>query len=142
MKEKSTRIVIEFKNSLKEWYLPKNEETVPNLLVIEINPNEGVTLQLNSKNILNNGKIEPIHMHFSTNEKNVPEAYELLIFDALRGDSTFFAHWKEVELSWKWVQPVLEAFEGNLLPLHSYRSGSMGPEASHRLLEEDGFNWW
>jgi glucose-6-phosphate 1-dehydrogenase len=81
-------------------------------------------------------------MHFSTNEKNVPEAYEVLIFDALRGDSTFFAHWKEVELSWKWVQPVLEAFEGNLLPLHSYRSGSMGPEASHRLLEEDGFNWW
>lgn len=142
MKEKSTRIVIEFKNPLKEWYLPKNEETVPNLLVIEINPNEGVTLQLNSKNILNNGKIEPIHMQFLTNKKNVPEAYELLIFDALRGDSTFFAHWKEVELSWKWVQPVLEAFEGNLLPLHLYRSGSMGPEASHRLLEEDGFNWW
>ncbi|RAK15571.1 glucose-6-phosphate 1-dehydrogenase [Anoxybacillus vitaminiphilus] len=142
MREKSTRIVIEFKNPLKEWYLLKNEETVPNLLVIEINPNEGVTLQLNSKNILNNGKIEPIHMQFLTNKKNVPEAYELLIFDALRGDSTFFAHWKEVELSWKWMQPVLEAFEENLLPLYSYRSGSMGPEASHRLLEEDGFNWW
>lgn len=142
MREKSTRIVIEFKNPLKEWYLLKNEETAPNLLVIEINPNEGVTLQLNSKNILNNGKIEPIHMQFLTNKKNVPEAYELLIFDALRGDSTFFAHWKEVELSWKWMQPVLEAFEGNLLPLHSYRSGSMGPEASHRLLEEDGFHWW
>lgn len=50
MKEKSTRIVIEFKNPLKEWYLQKNEETAPNLLVIEISPNEGVTLQLNSKN--------------------------------------------------------------------------------------------
>jgi glucose-6-phosphate 1-dehydrogenase len=142
MREKSTRIVIEFKNPLREWYLPKNEETAPNLLVIEINPNEGASLQLNSKNVLNNGKIEPVYMHFSTNEKDVPEAYELLIYDALRGDSTFFAHWKEVELSWKWVQPVLEAFAENLLPLHPYRSGSMGPEASHRLLEEDGFNWW
>jgi glucose-6-phosphate 1-dehydrogenase len=142
MREKSTRIVIEFKNPLKEWYLPKNEEMAPNLLVIEINPNEGVSLQFNSKNVLNNGKMEPVHMHFSTSEKNAPEAYELLIYDALRGDSTFFAHWKEVELSWKWVQPILEAFEENLLPLHPYRSGSMGPDASYQLLEEDGFHWW
>ncbi|MGG4041442.1 glucose-6-phosphate dehydrogenase, partial [Bacillus smithii] len=54
----------------------------------------------------------------------------------------FFAHWKEVELSWKWVQPILEAFEENLVPLHSYPSGSMGPEASQQLLAEDGFRWW
>ncbi|WPZ18712.1 glucose-6-phosphate dehydrogenase [Geobacillus subterraneus] len=141
MKEKSTRIVIEFKNPLKEWYLPKNEETAPNLLVIQINPNEGVSLQFNSKNVFNNGKMEPVHMDFATNQKEVPEAYELLIFDALHGDSTFFAHWKEVELSWKWLQPVLEAFAENLLPLHSYRSGSMGPEASYQLLKEDGFYW-
>ncbi|MBA2874876.1 glucose-6-phosphate dehydrogenase [Thermaerobacillus caldiproteolyticus] len=142
MKEKSTRIVIEFKNPLKEWYLPKNEEPAPNLLVIQINPNEGVSLQLNNKNVLNDGRIEPVHMHFSTNQKDVPEAYELLIFDSLCGDSTFFAHWNEVELSWKWVQPILDAFEENLLPLHSYLAGSMGPEASHQLLEEAGFHWW
>ncbi|PRA73222.1 hypothetical protein CQ056_28345 [Peribacillus simplex] len=72
----------------------------------------------------------------------MPEAYELLIFDALRGDSTFFAHWDEVELSWKWVQPVLEAFEENALPLHLYQAGSMGPQAASQLLEEDGFKWW
>ncbi|MED1442852.1 glucose-6-phosphate dehydrogenase [Aeribacillus composti] len=142
MKEKSTRIVIEFKNPLKEWYFPKNEKTAPNLLVIEINPNERISLQFNSKNVLNDGKMETVHMRVATNQKNVPEAYELLIFDALHGDTTFFAHWKEVELSWKWIQPVLEAFEENLLPLHTYRSSSMGPEASHKLLEEDGFHWW
>ena len=54
----------------------------------------------------------------------VPEAYERLIHDAVSGDATFFAHWKEVELSWEWVQPILEAFEENLLPLHEYESGS------------------
>ncbi|OQP17304.1 glucose-6-phosphate dehydrogenase, partial [Geobacillus zalihae] len=84
---------------------------------------------------------EPVHMDFATNQKEVPEAYELLIFDALHGDSTFFAHWKEVELSWKWLQPILEAFAENRLPLYSYRSGSMGPEASYQLLKEDGFYW-
>ena len=54
---------------------------------------------------------------FQLSKQDVPEAYELLIFDAMRGDSTFFAHWNEVELSWKWVQPILEAFEENTIPL-------------------------
>ena len=142
MKEKSTRIVIEFKDSLKELYKNKNEKVEPNLLIIEINPNENVSLQLNSKNPLKNGKIEPVRVEFATEQKGVPEAYERLIFDALTGDSTFFAHWNEVELAWEWVQPVLEAFEENLLPLYLYPSGSYGPDAANSLLKEDGFKWW
>jgi glucose-6-phosphate 1-dehydrogenase len=142
MREKSTRIVIEFKNPLKDLYTIDNEEMSPNLLIIEISPNEGVSLQLNAKNPLKNGEIEPITVDFSANAKDVPESYELLLFDALRGDPTFFAHWKEVELSWKWVQPILEAFEENIITLHPYHSGSMGPYASDQLLEEDGFKWW
>lgn len=142
MTEKSTRIVIEFKNTLKDLYRTQEEETPPNLFVIEINPNESVSLQLNSKNPLNNGKIEPVNIDFSAKQADVPEAYERLIYDAMRGDSTFFAHWKEVELSWKWVQPILEAFEENTIPLQLYPSGSMGPNASHQLLAEEGYKWW
>jgi glucose-6-phosphate 1-dehydrogenase len=123
MKEKSTKIVIEFKNPLKDLYMAQNEEIPLNLLMIEISPNEGVSLQLNTKNPLKNGKIEPITVDFSANAKDVPESYKLLLFDALREDPTFFAHWKEVELSWKWVQPILEAFDENILTLHSYQSG-------------------
>jgi glucose-6-phosphate 1-dehydrogenase len=142
MREKSTRIVIEFKNSLKDVYTTETQQAEPNLLVVNVNPIQGVSLQLNSKNPLNNGHIEPVHVDFSANQKDVPEAYELLLFDALLGDSTFFAHWKEVELSWEWVQPILEAFEENRVPLYRYSSGSMGPEAAHQLLEDDGFHWW
>lgn len=72
----------------------------------------------------------------------VPEAYERLIHDAVSGDATFFAHWKEVELSWEWVQPILEAFEENLLPLHEYESVHMVRDASNELLQESGFKWW
>jgi glucose-6-phosphate 1-dehydrogenase len=81
-------------------------------------------------------------MDFSMPANQMPEASELLIHDALRGEDTFFARWEEVELAWKWVQPVLEAFEENILPLAYYPSGSHGPEAAHRLLEEQGFQWW
>ncbi|WP_066320790.1 glucose-6-phosphate dehydrogenase [Bacillus sp. FJAT-29814] len=142
MKEKSTRIVIEFKNNQNHEY--KNTQINPNLLVIEINPNENISFQLNIKNPLNNGKVEPVWINLANGqtEMGVPEAYERLIYDAFNGDSTFFAHWKEVELSWEWVQPILNAFEANQLPLYEYRSGSNGPIAADCLLLENGFKWW
>ncbi|HBH0620042.1 TPA: glucose-6-phosphate dehydrogenase, partial [Clostridioides difficile] len=59
MKEKSTRIVIEFKNPTKNVYTNENQFAEPNLLVIKVSPNEGVSMQLNSKN-LTNGNLEPI----------------------------------------------------------------------------------
>ncbi|MEH7082175.1 glucose-6-phosphate dehydrogenase [Neobacillus drentensis] len=144
MKEKSTRIVIEFKNTLELQYKNTEHKVEPNLLIIEISPDENVSLQLNSKNPLKNGGIEPVRINFSCENSGlgVPEAYERLIYDALIGESTFFAHWKEVELSWEWVQPILNAFEDNLLPLHEYRSGSYGPAAADSLLSENGFKWW
>jgi glucose-6-phosphate 1-dehydrogenase len=141
MAEKATKIVMEFKNPLKDLYNSEMEQVEPNLLTININPNEGVSLQLNSKNPIN-GEMEPITVEFSASKQDVPEAYELLLFDALVGDSTFFAHWNEVELSWNWVEPILVAFKENRAPLHSYSSGSMGPEAAHQLLKEDGYKWW
>ncbi len=140
MEHKSTRIVIEFKNPLKGLYSLVHQSE-PNLLIINIGPFEGISMQLNSSNQNNSGTVDPIIVEFSADTKRMPEAYELLIEDALQGDSTFFAHWNEVELSWKWVQPILEAFEENSLPLHIYPSGSMGPEAAEDLLEEDGFIW-
>ena len=72
----------------------------------------------------------------------VPEAYERLIHDAVSGDATFFAHWREVELSREWVTPILEAFAENLLPLHEYESSSYCPDASNELLQDSGFKWW
>lgn len=141
MAEKSTKIAIQFKNLLKGLYTSEMKKAEPNLLTININPNEGVSLQLNIKNPVN-GEMEPVKVDFSASKQDVPEAYELLLVDALSGDSTFFAHWSEVELSWKWVEPILEAFKENRVELHTYPSGSMGPEAAHRLLEDYGFKWW
>lgn len=134
MQEKSTRIVVEFKQSKKDSHQD------PNLLVIEINPNESVTLMLNSKNPID-GKMESITVNHASNQQDVPEGYELLIYDALQGNARFFAHWNEVELGWKWVQPILEAFDENALPLHYYGAGSNGPDAAHQLLQENEFVW-
>ncbi|QSF47417.1 glucose-6-phosphate dehydrogenase [Paenibacillus tianjinensis] len=141
MKEKSTRIVIEFKEPLKQSS-SAGENDIPNLLVFEISPNEGVTLQLKARDPQHKGKFKAMHIDFHTSSIEVPEAYENLIHDALHGDPSFFAHWNEVELSWKWVQPILNAFEKNSVPLHTYAAGSFGPAESDQLLAKKGHHWW
>lgn len=142
MKEKSTRIVIEFKEPLKQAPSENEEGVAPNLLVIEMSPNESITLQLNSKDSQQNGEFKPIQIDFHPNQEELPEAYENLIHDALNGNPTFFAHWDEVEMSWAWVQPILEAFEENQVPLHHYAAGTYGPAESDALLAQDGYHWW
>lgn len=141
MKDKSTRIVIEFKEPLKQSGA-NDDNALPNLLVFEISPNEGIVLQLNSRDPLHKGEFKPLNIDFHESQGNVPEAYENLICDALQGDSTFFAHWDEVELSWQWVQPILEAYEENTVPLHLYEAGTYGPLESDELLKQDGYHWW
>ncbi|MGG6312293.1 glucose-6-phosphate dehydrogenase [Paenibacillus macerans] len=141
MKEKATRIVIEFKEPIKQSAAQKDGQT-PNLLVFEISPNEGIYLQLNTEGNAMKQDLTPILIGSHKSGSEVPEAYENLIYDALRGDSSFFAHWDEVELSWKWVQPILDAFAAEQLPLHEYPAGSYGPKAAHELLAQDGYEWW
>ncbi|QMV39830.1 glucose-6-phosphate dehydrogenase [Cohnella cholangitidis] len=144
LNEKSTRIVVEFKEPLKPVSSSNEDNIAPNLLVFDIGPNEGITLQLNTKDPERKGEFKPVHIDIDLQDSqdNVPEAYENLIYDALLGDPTFFAHWDEVEMSWEWVQPLLEAFEENLVPLYLYEAGSYGPAESDALLAKDGFHWW
>lgn len=140
MKEKSTRIVIEFKEPLNDYNNLNKGNTDPNLLIIDVSPNEAITLQLNTKNPLRTGELEPVRINYQLGNPDIPESYENLIFDALRGDPTFFAHWDEVELSWQWVQPIQEAMAEGQLQLHSYAAGSNGPAAADELLGDD--HWW
>lgn len=142
MKEKSTRIVIEFKEPSGQGHLIKNNGSKPNLLVIEMSPDQSMTLQLNASDPENKGEFKPVHIDLAPNQGDLAEAYENLIRDALHGDPTFFAHWDEVELSWAWVQPILDAFNENLLPLHLYSAGSYGPAESDAMLEAEGHHWW
>ncbi|TGB01726.1 glucose-6-phosphate dehydrogenase [Halobacillus salinus] len=137
MDQKSTRIVIEFK---QDSDAEKDVGIVSNLLVIEINPNESVSLRVNVADH-SSEKFEPTYIGFSKHPGHQPEAYERLLYDGMIGDSTFFAHWHEVELSWEWVQPILDAFANDEAPLHTYPAGSTGPDASHELIERDGFEW-
>jgi len=139
MNAKSTQIVIEFEN--KAMDSRGLQGASPNLVMLEISPNDSISLRINLKEASSN-RFKPVWTNLSTNSEDQPEAYELLLYDALRGNSTFFADWHEVELSWEWIQPVLEAFKEDLLPLHFYPAGSRGPKVADDLLLADQYKWW
>ena len=142
MTEKVTQIVIQFKE-MPRIYFNKQNNLRPNLLVISIHPEESVKLVLNAKKAGSDHQIVPVALDFCHNcEQRTPEAYESLIYDAIVGDQTFFTHWEEVALSWKFIDPVQQAWTQEQDSLHFYKSGTWGPQAAHDLLAEEGHHWW
>ncbi|KPV43382.1 glucose-6-phosphate dehydrogenase [Alicyclobacillus ferrooxydans] len=141
MGAKATEIVIQFKD-MPRMYFNTHGELLPNLLVIHVFPEEGISIQLNAKRPGTDGTVVPVSMEFSQEPDNSPEAYERLLYDGIMGDSTFFTRWDEVSLAWKFVDPIANAFRAGTPPISSYASGTFGPKEADKLVEEDGFRWW
>ncbi|KHD86015.1 glucose-6-phosphate dehydrogenase [Heyndrickxia ginsengihumi] len=145
MATKSTKIVVQFKDIPMNLYYNKDQQLNPNLLVIHIQPEEGITLHLNAKKAGQNMETTPVQLSFASSSMegiNTPEAYEKLIYDCLHGDATNFTHWDEVALSWNFVDKISNVWEEKKMEFPNYEAGTMGPKAADELLEKDGFFWW
>ncbi|MGK2348150.1 glucose-6-phosphate dehydrogenase [Actinomyces sp. W5033] len=114
-----------------------------NAIVVRIQPDEGVTMRLASKVPGTQMELRDVLMDFayggSFNEES-PEAYERLILDALLGDAPLFPHQREVDLSWRILDPVIEHWARSGEP-EDYRPGSWGPDSAHALLARDSRTW-
>ena len=116
-----------------------------NVLVIRIQPDEGISLRIHAKVPGTSFRIEPVKMdfHYGTSfGKPSPEAYERLLLDAMSGDATLFARSDEVEEAWAFIDPIEEAWHAKDAPeLFFYPAGSWGPEAADNLLAREGRAW-
>ncbi len=142
---KTTEVVIEFKSMPQNVLFAQRHDLAPNLLVIRVNPLEGIYIKVNAKTPGENNSIQPVAMEFCQSCQvglNTPEAYERLIHDAVRGDSTYFTRWDEVSQAWAFVDHIAQAWREDKTDLKHYPAGSWGPEAADQLLAEDGFHWW
>lgn len=120
-------------------------DLAPNTMVIRIQPDEGLTLLLNSKIPGLETRTQPVKMHFryaATFGSNTPEAYERLIMDAMIGDGTLFIRGDETETSWRLLSPVLDHWKTcRDHGLESYTAGSWGPLAAEQLLWDGNHQW-
>lgn len=145
MSKSSAEIVIQFKDLPNILYFKDQDVQEPNLLVIRIQPNVGVFFQFNTKDFSTHHGIVPTQMDTSSispTQGNTPEAYERLIYDILRGDSTLFSRWDEVEAAWTVADKLIQYREQKKHQFPNYDSGSMGPVRSFELLAKDGRKWW
>ncbi len=119
-----------------------------NVLVIRLQPNEGMNMMVMIKEPGPGGMRlmqVPLDMTFAdalgTDATDVPDAYERLIMDVIRGNQTLFMRGDEVEAAWAWADPVIGAWEASGQRPQPYDAGSSGPEDALMLMHRDGRRW-
>lgn len=145
--EKSlTEICISFKSLPHSIFKDLDRKITPNRLFIRIQPDEGITLKLNSKPPGMHMKVTDVGLKFSYEEEfgsYRPDAYERLLLDALKADSSLFLSNSEIEEAWKFIDPIIEAWKKNdAQPMCRYKAGSTGPAEACELLGRHGHQWF
>ncbi len=142
---KVSEIVVQFRDIPFTLFPPDAAELTPNRLIIRLQPEEGMKLGMMTKDPGPGGlRLRPAELAigfeqaFST---RFPDAYERLLMDTVRGNTSLFMRRDEVEAAWGWVEPIIEAWQESPERPRPYASGSWGPTASIALIERDGRTW-
>lgn len=142
---KNSEIAIRFKGIPHRLFGETGDSIDSNVLVMKIQPEEGVSLRFSAKVPGPKMHIRSVSMDFNYGTGfgvvSAP-AYERLIGDAMRGDATLFTRWDAVQQAWEQVMPILERWQNTYdESFPNYSAGSQGPSSSDRLLAADGKEW-
>ena len=139
-----TEVAVVFKDAPSHLFPEVSRgELGQNALVIRVQPDEGVTMRFASKVPGPAMQVRNVTMDFGYGHaftETSPEAYERLILDVLRGDAPLFPRHREVELSWRVLDPVMQFWAEEGKP-EGYRPGTWGPDSADQLLLRDNRVW-
>ena len=145
LSKRITTISIFFKTPPLSGFQVESNSLQPNVLVIQVQPNEGISLRVNSKVPGLQMKLKPVDMDFSYRgafSQVSADAYERLLLDVFKGDATLFTRDDEIEQAWELVDPVLNTWQAApYIPLYYYKAGSWGPKEADLLLAKNGHQW-
>lgn len=120
------------------------DDLEPNLLVLRIDPEEGISLRFATKYPGITTKVRWVNMDFEYGRafaEPSPAAYERLLLDSMLGDATLFSRGDAVEAAWSVVDPILDAWKISSDPIPTYPSGTWGPRDAETFIEDDGRYW-
>ncbi len=145
MPKRTTEIAIQFRVAPHRIFTRQASAGLEaNLLVLRIQPDEGISLTFGAKVPVQGLSIRSVNMDFGYGASfmvDAPDAYETLILDALRGDATLFTRRDEVEQQWAFVDPIIAGWNEGRTELATYAAGSWGPEKADELIGRDGRAW-
>jgi glucose-6-phosphate 1-dehydrogenase len=133
---RETTIAIQFKR-VPHPLFEDAKELRPNLLIVHIQPNEGVSLAIGAKVPGEGMRVRTVHMDFlygGAFRMGLPEAYERLILDAMLGDATLFTRADEIEEQWALVDAIVAAWRRDRPSFPNYAAGTWGPQAAEELV--------
>ena len=143
---RSTQIVIQFREPPHMLFEErKSFRPEANRIVIQIQPAEGLQLYFQSKVPDSDMKLRlsELDFKFDTSGKELPDAYQRLLLDALVGDPGLFARSDEVEQAWRIIDPIISAWKSPAAPtLNPYEPGMWGPEQCTEWMHAQGRNWF
>jgi len=143
--DKDSEIVITFKNVPHSMFSSMGlEEMPPNILILKIQPREGISLNFQAKRPGSKNCINTLTMHFSYEDlfgTEAPEAYERLLLDCMLSDQTLFMRQDAIEAAWRLLTPIMESWEKDGSDLHQYPAGAESFPAADNLIESDGRKW-
>ncbi|CAM3873110.1 Glucose-6-phosphate 1-dehydrogenase [Roseomonas mucosa] len=144
--QKVSEIVIQFRSPPFTIFPGEAGNLEPNRLLIRLQPEEGMRLEMMTKEPGPGGlHLRPTGLDISFEKafnSRYPDAYERLLMDVVRGNATLFMRRDEVEAAWNWVEPLLESWEDKPETPRPYAAGSWGPTAAIALIERDGRTWY
>jgi glucose-6-phosphate 1-dehydrogenase len=146
MATRRTEIVIQFRPVPHNIFKNAGALLSPNSLIIQLQPEETITLQMMVKEPgLDGMKLKPVPLDLSLTDAFAGQrrriAYERLILDAIKGNGTLFVRRDEVEAAWIWVDSILDGWANARAEPKLYPAGSWGPAASIAMIERDGRSW-
>jgi glucose-6-phosphate 1-dehydrogenase len=143
--KRSTEIVVQFKPAPHVPFGGVAAASLdPNLLVLRVQPDEGITLRFGAKVPGPAMQLRSVNMDFyygSSFLVESPDAYERLLLDCMLGDRTLFMRADEVEQAWSFVTPLFDAWARDQPPFPNYAAGTWGPAAADQLVRRDGRHW-
>ena len=144
--QRITEIMVQFRQVPLSLFGSRNlAGDAPNSIVINVQPDEGITLSFGAKTPGTVQQVAPVNMKFSYAETfggEPPEAYERLLLDCMLGDPTLFTRTDEVEAAWSFTSGILNAWAGQpLRNLPVYEAGTWGPPGADEFIEKDGRKW-
>ena len=140
-----TEIVIHFKQTPHHLFQRESGKISANQLIIRIQPDEGILLKFDMKEPGAGFNVKNVNMDFHYKDLaniRIPSAYERLLYDVMLGDSTLFSRDDEVEMAWKFLEPIQLAWANNpSIKVFGYPAGTWGPRNANDLIEGDGLTW-
>ncbi|RVU82751.1 glucose-6-phosphate dehydrogenase [Leucothrix sargassi] len=147
LRSQATEIAIVFKKPPHSVFGNLSTPINQNVLSIRLQPDEGLQIELMTKEPGPGGfrlHSTPLDVTFAEklgDEFEMPDAYERLLMDVVRGDQTLFMRGDEVEAAWHWIDPIMEAWEQSGTAPEGYDSGSVGPTAAVEMMARTGRRW-